>query len=91
MTQNKWTDVWKKPVKVEAKGPFTDTDVIETIEGDFEIDDEYLEEHGAYYLIRGVNDEIYPIAEDIFNETYVTESDIELSVPEHSFGAEGSK
>jgi hypothetical protein len=65
-----WKPAEKKPVEVEYRGPFTDLDTIETIEGDFEIDEAYLEEHGGYVLIRGVEGEVYPCALDIFNETY---------------------
>lgn len=60
----------KKPVEVEVRGPYTDTETIETIEGDFEIDDEYLEVHGGYYIITGTQDEEYPIAADVFEATY---------------------
>lgn len=60
----------KKPVEVEARGPYTSTDEIDTLEGDFEIDDAYIEEHGGYYIIRGVDGELYPCAADIFEQTY---------------------
>lgn len=65
-----WFKARKKPVVVEAKGPFEDTATVQTIEGDFEVDDEYLEEHGGYYILKGVNGEMYPCAKDIFHETY---------------------
>lgn len=60
----------KKPVEIEAEGPYTDTDKIATLEGDFEVDDEYLDEHGGYYIITGVDGERYPCAYDIFHKTY---------------------
>lgn len=72
-----WTDVRKKPVEVEAKGPFTDPTVVETIEGDFEVDEEYVEDHGGYYLIRGVENEVYPCGTDIFRDTYEVVQDAE--------------
>ena len=75
-----WKPARKKPVEIEYRGPYytkpsdfheskTD-DVIQTIEGDFEIDNEYLKEHGGYVIIRGVDGEVYPCALDIFNKTY---------------------
>lgn len=65
-----WKSATKKPVEVEYRGPFTDPAVVETIEGDFEIDKEYIDEHGGYVIIRGVDGEKYPCALDIFKETY---------------------
>lgn len=65
-----WMDVRKKPVEVEAKGPFFDPSHVETLEGDFEIDGEYIDEHAGYYIIRGVEGELYPCGRDIFEETY---------------------
>ena len=75
-----WESARKRPVKVEYRGPYytkpsdfhpSKTDnAIETIEGDYEITDEYLSEHGGYVAIRGVDGEVYPCALDIFKETY---------------------
>lgn len=65
-----WRKARKKPVQVEYHGPYTSTGVIETIEGDYEVDEEYIEEHGGYVIIRGVEGEEYPCALDIFEETY---------------------
>jgi len=67
-----WKSARKKPVEVEYKGPFTDPKIVNTLEGDFEVDDEYIDKHGGYVLIKGVEGEIYPCALDIFNETYET-------------------
>lgn len=67
---DRWRPARKKPVEVEFRGPYTDPDVIETIEGDFEVDGEYIDEHGGFVLIRGVEGEVYPCAIDIFRETY---------------------
>lgn len=69
-TAEEWREARKKPVKVEYRGPYDDPSEVETIEGDFEIDEEYLNEHGGYVIIRGVEGEIYPCALDIFDETY---------------------
>ena len=69
-TPEGWRPARKRPVEIEFRGPFYETDEIETIEGDFEVDEEYLEEHGGYVIIRGVNGEKYPCALDIFTETY---------------------
>lgn len=65
-----WRSARKRPVEVEFRGPYTDPDEIETIEGDFEVDEEYLDEHGGYVIIRGVQDEVYPCALDVFRRTY---------------------
>lgn len=68
MTEN-WRPCRKTTI-VEAKGPFTDPEIVETIEGDYEVDEEYIEQHGGFYLMRGAQGEIYPCAKDIFHETY---------------------
>lgn len=73
MTENgidRWRKTRKKPVEVEFRGPYTDTETVETIEGDFEVDEEYIDEHGGYVIIRGVEGEVYPCGLDIFRETY---------------------
>jgi len=64
-----WRNCRKTEI-VEAKGPYTDPEVIETIEGDYEVDENYINEHGGFYLMRGSQGEIYPCAKDIFHETY---------------------
>lgn len=63
-----WFDIEKKPVEVKARGPYYDTTVVETLEGYFEIDEEYAED--GFYIIRGVDGEIYPCQYDIFHDTY---------------------
>lgn len=67
---DRWRKARKKPVVVEFRGPYTDTETVETIEGDFEVDEEYIDEHGGYVIIRGVEGEKYPCGLDIFRETY---------------------
>lgn len=77
-----WEKARKKPIEVEYKGPFyvkpsdihesNKTSVIETIEGEFEITDSYLQEHEGYVIIKGVQGEVYPCALDVFKETYQT-------------------
>jgi hypothetical protein len=67
---SEWFDVRSVPTVKEARGPFTDTDTIETIEGRFEVDDEYIDRHGGYYLIREQDMNVYPIAADKFAEFY---------------------
>ena len=69
-TSQGWQSVRKKPVEVEAKGPFYDPTVVDTIEGDFEVDAEYVENRGGYYLLRGVEEEVYPCGYDIFHNTF---------------------
>lgn len=65
---NDYFEVRKKPKVVEAKGPFYEPEAIETLEGEYEADGEYLEY--GYYIIRGVQGEQYPCRADIFEETY---------------------
>lgn len=65
-----WSAARKRPVEVEYRGPYTDPAVVETLEGDFEVDEEYVEEHGGFVIINGVDGEEYPCALDIFEETY---------------------
>lgn len=67
---DRWRKAKKKPVEIEFRGPYTDTDTIETIEGEFEVDEEYVEDHGGYVIIRGVEGEIYPCGLDVFRQTY---------------------
>ena len=69
-THDDWFAVEKKPVQVEARGPYHDPQVVETLEGDFEVDEDYIDEHGGFYIIRGVEGELYPCGADIFRETY---------------------
>lgn len=63
-----WNTYRKRPVEIEAKGPLYDTDTIETLEGDFEIDEEYADK--GYFIIEGVHGERYPCKAEIFHETY---------------------
>lgn len=67
-----WEEATKKPVTIQYHGPYDDPQVVETLEGDFEVDEEYIQKHGGFVIIRGVSGEIYPCALDIFVETYVT-------------------
>ncbi len=67
---NNWRPARKKPVTVEFRGPYDDPTVVETIEGDFEIDEDYIDEHGGYVIIRGVEGEIYPCGLDVFRQTF---------------------
>lgn len=60
----------KKPKEVEYAGPFRNPTIVETLEGDYEVDDDYIDEHGGFVIIRGVDGERYPCALDIFHETY---------------------
>lgn len=70
MSDDNWFDVKKKPVTVQARGPYYDPHVVETLEGNFAIDEKYIEEHDGFYILRGVNGEVYPCGADIFNDTY---------------------
>lgn len=70
MSERDWRPARKKPVEVEACGPFTDPEVVETLEGDFEVDEDYIDEHDGFYLIRGVEGEVYPCGAGIFRKTY---------------------
>jgi hypothetical protein len=70
MSDDRWKPAEKKPVEIEYRGPYDDPEVIETIEGDFEVDEEYIDEHGGFVIIRGVEGEVYPCGLDIFQQTY---------------------
>jgi len=67
---DEWQTARKKPVRVQFRGPYHDTDTIKTIEGNFEVDEDYIDDHGGYVIIRGVEGEVYPCGYDIFRETY---------------------
>lgn len=67
---DEWKRAVKKAVAVDYRGPYTSPEVVETIEGDFEVDQEYIREHGGFVIIRGVEGEIYPCGLDIFKDTY---------------------
>lgn len=60
---NEWFPVRKAPVEVEARGPITEPDQIETPEGTMDADE-------GDYIVRGVEGEIYPVKPDIFAKTY---------------------
>jgi hypothetical protein len=70
MSEHNWCAARKKPVEVEFRGPYIDPQIVETIEGDFEVDEDYIDEHGGYVIIRGIEGEVYPCGYDIFLETY---------------------
>lgn len=67
---DEWREAEKRPVVVDFQGPYFDTETVETLEGDFEVDSDYLEEHGGYVIISGVEGEVYPCALDVFMKTY---------------------
>lgn len=79
-----WAEVQKKPVVVEFSGPFYEPMIVQTLEGEYEIDAEYLEKHSGFVVVKGVEGEVYPCALEIFEETYMWTdgSDISLSRPE---------
>lgn len=53
----------KRPVVVEARGPVTEVESIETLEGTMRAD-------VGDYIITGVQGEQYPCKPDIFESTY---------------------
>lgn len=71
---DEWVDVTKEPTTVEARGPYYDPAVVETLEGDFEITADQAEE--GYVIIRGIEGEVYPCRLDIFRETYQNPEDV---------------
>lgn len=77
---DEWHQAKKRPIVVDYRGPYTDTSVIDTIEGDFDIDQEYINDHDGFVIIRGVEDEIYPCGFDIFRETYAYAGDGEHAI-----------
>lgn len=56
----------KKPVVVDAVGPITEAEDIETLEGTMRAD-------VGDYIITGVKGERYPCKPDIFEQTYEAE------------------
>lgn len=89
--KDEWRKVEKKPVEVEYRGPYFETDEIETIEGDFEVDEEYLDEHGGYVIIKGVQGEVYPCALDVFRKTYRQSDNIEAILRSQSVSKGGKR
>jgi len=63
-SQGEWRKARKKPVVVEFREVDGDNEVIHTLEGDL------TAQKGRDFIIRGVNGEIYPIAKEIFYQTY---------------------
>lgn len=81
-----WRDARKKRTWVEFRGPYTEPDVVKTLEGDYEVDEEYIDAHGGYVIIKGVNGELYPCGLDIFKETYdVPHDELEPAVDDVFF------
>ena len=60
----KWRKARKKPVVVEFREVEGDKEIISTREGTL------IAVKGRDYVIRGVRGEEYPIAKEIFSETY---------------------
>ena len=58
-----WFPVRKSPVEVEARGPVSQSEEIETEEGT-------MKAEVGDYIVRGVEGEIYPVKPDIFSKTY---------------------
>lgn len=63
-----WFKARKKPKVVSARGPYYESSVIDTLEGQFEVDEEYTAK--GFYIISGVEDEQHPIRKDIFENIY---------------------
>lgn len=81
LTEMEWNGVKKKPVVVEFSGPFYEPMTVQTLEGEYEVDAEYLEEHTGFVVIKGVDGEVYPCALEIFEETYMWEDGSDISLP----------
>jgi len=62
MTDDDWKTARKKPVEIEYR-EVDGEETIETREGTLKAGD-------GDYIIRGIEDEVYPIDQDIFEETY---------------------
>lgn len=65
---DKWFSARKKPVEVDVRGPYYTPTEVETLEGNFEVDESYAAK--GYYIIRGVEGEVYPCQKRIFHDTY---------------------
>ena len=81
---DEWFDARKRPIKVEVRGPYVESTTIETEEGQFAVDQNYIAAHGGYYIICGVDDEIYPIGADTFEETYMLTAEECSHTPKYS-------
>ena len=62
--EEKWGKARKKPVEVEFREPREPFEIISTPEGDM------VATPGKSLVIKGVEDELYPILIDIFKKTY---------------------
>ena len=60
---NDWRKARKRPVVIDVRGPIEAEETIATREGT-------LVAAPGDLIIRGVKGEVYPIAPDIFTETY---------------------
>lgn len=69
-----WSEARKKPLEVEYRGPIDDPATAETLGGGLDIGADYLEEHGAFYLVRGTEGEVYPVAAPVFEDIYDTDA-----------------
>ena len=69
-----WFPVRKSPVEVEARGPVSQSEEIETEEGT-------MKAEAGDYIVRGVEGEVYPVKPDIFSKTYERiDQDTELAL-----------
>jgi hypothetical protein len=50
----------KRPITLQYAGPFTEARIVESAAGMLEIDQAYVDEHDAYYLVRGSSDGLHP-------------------------------
>lgn len=65
---NDWFEVEQTPVRYEARGPYFEARVIPTLDGDFRVSEEFAE--NGYYVVRGVEGEIYPESKSVFEATH---------------------
>ena len=66
-----WEPCWKRPVKVEYRRSEPGETLVSTREGITPLLSTDL-------VIRGVSGEVYPIARDIFNDTYTLEPPVDV-------------
>ena len=55
-----WMTATKRPITLQYAGPFTEARIVESAAGTLEIDQAYVDEHDAYYLVRGSSDGVHP-------------------------------
>jgi hypothetical protein len=76
-----WGRARKKPVEVDFREVRGSQEIVKTKNG------KVLARKGSDFVIRGVDDELYPISIDIFNQTYEVVKPLICSLCGHPKGS----